>query len=61
MLSLHKNTLLYRLGRIRETIGFDLSSGEDLYQLAFSYRILLYLGLYTPRIRIARDDLRRPR
>lgn len=59
MLNLHKNTLLYRLGRIRDIIGCDLTSGEDLFQFSFSYRILLYLGLYSPRIRVQRDDLRK--
>lgn len=60
MLSLHKNTLLYRLNRIRELMGTDLTSGEDCFQLMLSYRILLYLGLYTPRIRVERADLRKP-
>lgn len=57
MLSLHKNTLLYRLNRIREILGMDLSSGEDLFQLMLSYRVLLYLGLYVPRVRVERKDL----
>lgn len=60
MLNLHKNTLLYRLNRIREIMGTDLSSGEECFQLMFSFRVLLYLGLYVPRIRVKRSDLRKP-
>ncbi|GEM_PF-420133 len=56
MLSLHKNTLLYRLGRIREILGFDLSSGEDQFMLQYSFRILFYLDLFKSRISIHRSD-----
>ena len=57
MLMLHKNTLLYRLNRIKQILGSDLSSGEELFQLQFSFRILLYLGLFAPRMVVERDDL----
>lgn len=56
MLSLHKNTLLYRLGRIREILGFDLSSGEDQFMMQYSFRILFYLDLFKSRISIRRAD-----
>lgn len=56
MLSLHKNTLLYRLGRIREILGFDLSSGEDQFMMQYSFRILFYLDLFKSRISIHRAD-----
>ncbi len=58
MLTLHKNTLLYRLNRIKQILGTDLSSGEELFQLQMSFRILLYLGLFTPRMIVEREDLR---
>lgn len=57
MLSLHKNTLLYRMGRIREILGCDLSSGEDCFMLQVSFRVLLYLDLFKPRVRLDRSDL----
>lgn len=58
MLTLHKNTLLYRLGRIKKILGCDLTSGEDRFQLQVSFRILLYLGLFVPRMVMDREDLR---
>jgi sugar diacid utilization regulator len=57
ILSLHKNTMLYRLGRIREILGMDLTSGEDLYMLQTSYRILMALGLFAPKLcRLRREE-----
>lgn len=59
LLCLHKNTLLYRLGRIREITGNDLSSGEDLFLFHLSIRALLYLGLLEVRVKPrTSDDLR---
>lgn len=49
LLSLHKNTLLYRLGRIKEITGNDLASGEDLFLFHLSIRTLIYLGILEPR------------
>lgn len=57
LLSLHKNTLLYRLNRVREITGCDLSSGEDVFRLQLSFRLLLHLGLFHPRLRLERADL----
>lgn len=48
-LYIHKNTLLYRLERIRSIIGNDLSSGEDLFMYHLSFRVLIYLGLFSPK------------
>ena len=39
-LFIHKNTLLYRLGKIKEILNNDLTSGEDIYKLMQSMRIL---------------------
>ena len=59
LLCLHKNTLLYRLGRIREITGNDLSSGEDLFLFHLSIRALIYLGLLETRAKPrTSDDLR---
>ena len=58
MLTLHKNTLLYRMNRIKQILGNNLTSGEDLFQLQMGFRILLYLGLFVPRMQVTRDDLR---
>ncbi len=58
ILNLHKNTMLYRLGRIRNILGMDLTSGEDLFMLQVSYRILLNLGLFAPKFcLLRREDL----
>ncbi|MEE8674632.1 PucR family transcriptional regulator [Tractidigestivibacter scatoligenes] len=58
MLNLHKNTLLYRMGRIREILGCNLSSGEDQFMLQLSYRVLFYLDLFKSRISTSRNDFR---
>ncbi len=58
LLNLHKNTMLYRLGRIREVLGMDLSSGEDIFILQTSFRVLINLGLFTPRCKLDRTWLR---
>lgn len=57
LLTLHKNTMLYRLGRIRKQLGMDLTSGEDLFMLQTSFRILMNVGLFSPRLKLARNQL----
>jgi len=39
-LHIHRSTLVYRLERIAEITGVDLSDGETLFELAFSFRAL---------------------
>lgn len=48
-LCMHKNTLLYRIDRIKEIIGNDLSSGEDLFMFHLSFRVLIFLGIFHPK------------
>lgn len=43
-LYIHKNTLLYRVNKIKEILGSDLSSGKDLFAFQLSMRILRMLG-----------------
>jgi len=57
MMHLHKNTLLYRLGRIRQVTGMDLTSGEDIFVLQLSFRVLLYLGMWAPKMTVTRAEL----
>lgn len=57
LLNLHKNTMLYRLGRIRKLLDMNLTSGEDLFTLQLGFRILMNLGLFSPRLRVTRKDL----
>ena len=44
-LHIHKNTLLYRLGKIKELTGCDLEVGEDYMNLNLSLMIMKYLGI----------------
>ena len=60
LLNMHKNTMLYRLGRIKDLLGMDLTSGEDLFMLQVSYRILMNLGLFVPRLHLSRKELAGP-
>ena len=57
LLCLHKNTMLYRMGRIRELLGMDLTSGEVIFILQVSFRALMYLGLYVPKLKTTRAQL----
>lgn len=43
VLYIHKNTLLYRIDKIKTIIGNDLESGEIIARLHLSYKILSYL------------------
>lgn len=56
LLNLHKNTLLYRLGRIKEITGNDLTSGEDLFLFHLSIRTLIYLEFVEMRARPATSE-----
>lgn len=47
-LFIHKNTLLYRISKIRDILHCEMKRGEDLYKLMMSMRILWTLMLYTP-------------
>ena len=47
-LYIHKNTLLYRISKIKEILQCDLEKGEDIYKLMMSMRILRTLSLYLP-------------
>lgn len=44
-LHIHKNTLLYRLGKIKELIGCELTEGEEYMNMNLSMMILKYLGM----------------
>ena len=61
LLNLHKNTMLYRLGRIRELLApiASLNSGEDRFLLQLGFRILMFGGYFTPRIALDREELRK--
>lgn len=48
-LHVHKNTLLYRLGKIKEIIGCDLTKGEDIYKFMMGFRILRTLNMFKLR------------
>lgn len=44
-LNIHKNTLLYRMNRIRAITGCRLSDGDDLLAFNLSFHILFYTGM----------------
>lgn len=41
-LSLHRNTLLYRLEKIKELTGCELSEGNEVAELVISLKLLQY-------------------
>lgn len=44
-LHIHKNTLLYRMGKIKEITNCDFIEGEDFMNFNLSVRIMQYLGM----------------
>ena len=46
LLFIHKNTLLYRIAKIKEILCCTLDKGEDIYKLMMSLRILRIIQLY---------------
>ena len=44
-LHIHKNTLLYRMGKIKEITDCSFIEGEDFMNFNFSVRIMRYLGM----------------
>ena len=57
-LFIHKNTLLYRLNKIRSIIDNDLTYSWDLLLLSLSFRILILLDVYRPnRAKLAWEKL----
>ena len=44
-LHIHKNTLLYRMGKIKEITDCDFIEGEDFMNFNLSVRIMRYLGM----------------
>lgn len=46
ILHIHKNTLLYRLGKIREITKCKFVDGEDYMNFGLSFKIMKYLQMY---------------
>lgn len=46
-LFIHKNTLLYRLAKIKDILNCDLTHGEDIYKMMMGLRILRTLRIIT--------------
>ena len=44
-LHIHKNTLLYRMGKIKEITGCDFITGEDFMKFNLSFKIMTYLHM----------------
>lgn len=44
-LHIHKNTLLYRMGKIKEITGCEFNTGEDYMKFNLSYKIMAYLHM----------------
>ncbi|OBB31049.1 hypothetical protein A5792_16800 [Mycolicibacterium peregrinum] len=45
---LHRSTLYYRLEKLTEAVGSDLSDGETRFELMLSLRLARLAGLYRP-------------
>ena len=60
-LGIHRNTLMYRLGRIQEITGHDLSDPVANFRMLFSIMVIDYLKLYRHRLTLytPRSDMDR--
>lgn len=47
MLSVHRNTVDYRIGRIQELFGIDTNDAEELFELQVSFKIQDYLDVQS--------------
>lgn len=46
-LYIHKNTLLYRISKIKDILKNDLDSGEEIFKISMSLRVLRILRMYV--------------
>lgn len=46
---MHKNTVLYRINKIKEMLHLDLTDGESVFLIALSMRIMIYMRLFIPQ------------
>lgn len=49
-LHVHKNTLLYRLGKLRTILGSQLDNGEDMFRYYMTFKILASLRMFPADI-----------
>ena len=47
-LHIHRNTMLYRINKMKEKYGLNLSDGETLFQLMFSFKVLEFMKTAGP-------------
>ena len=59
MLSIHRNTMTYRINKIRELVDVDLDNSETAFHLLFSYHVLEYYSA-TVMKDISEQHLRKP-
>ena len=44
-LHIHKNTLLYRMNKIKSLTGCSLEDGDEIMSLGLSYKLMRYLKM----------------
>jgi len=46
-LHIHKNTLFYRIDKIKRLSGINITDGEGMLKILFSFKVLAFIGLYS--------------
>lgn len=44
----HRNTINYRIGKIKEMLALNLDDANDIFQIQMAFNILMYLGQWEP-------------
>ncbi|ERI95395.1 hypothetical protein HMPREF1982_00260 [Clostridiales bacterium oral taxon 876 str. F0540] len=46
-LFIHRNTLNYRIAKIKEIIGLELKDSEEIFNISYTYKLLEFLGVQS--------------
>ncbi|MCI8895333.1 MAG: hypothetical protein HFI41_11900 [Lachnospiraceae bacterium] len=55
-LFVHKNTLIYRIEKIKSILGYDFSDSWENFTLYLSLRIVMFNGLFQPPWRKEKEE-----
>ena len=48
---IHKNTLIYRIAKIKEILNYDFENSWENFTIYLSFRIVMFIGEFQPEWR----------